>query len=92
LITHRCQPTGCVDAVVLWCVIDYIALTGSGENKTTGHKVLPPVLMGRNEERDGPPSISHLNRFPRRNSGEVAAGVLTKLPDPNPFHVLHGSM
>jgi hypothetical protein len=57
-----------------------------------GHEVVPPVLLGGNEERDGPPSIGHLDRLSRRNPGKVATGVLAKLPDPNPFHVLHSSI
>lgn len=92
VITHCCQPTRRVNAVVLWCVVEHIPLIGSGENMTTDHEVLPRILMSGNEERDWSPSIGHFNRFAGRNPGEVATGVLAKLSDPDPFHVLHSSI
>ncbi len=48
-------------------------------------------LVDRCEQRDGPTTVSHLERFPLLDSSEPAACVLSKFPDPDTLHVLQSS-
>ena len=62
----------------------------SGRDQLTGGDSLLPGARARtgwwNEQRDEPAALGHLDGLSGLDSGEIAAGVLTQLADPDAFH------
>jgi hypothetical protein len=88
---HGGKDLGRVHSVVTRPLVDDIEVVNSRDHFPGGDQIVPAVSMERDESGDWSSAVGHFERFSLHDPGEIAAGVLSKLSDPDPIHVLHDS-